>query len=117
MPAISPIPNSVAWLRGMINLRGALVPVFDLALVLGVSGQAFREQPAVLVFDKGAQAVGVITDGYPVQLPGLSRMAHLPELPTALKGHVAAGYAHDGDLWLEFDHEEFFLSLIREYAA
>lgn len=111
MPAIAPIPNSVPWLRGMLNLRGALVPVFDLALVLGLPRQAYREQPAVLIFGKGAQAVGVITDGHPKQLPGLSRVAQLPELPTALKGHVAAAYTHDEDLWFEFDHEAFFLSL------
>lgn len=111
MPAIAPIPNSVPWLRGMLNLRGALVPVFDLALVLGLPRQAYREQPAVLVFGKGAQAVGVVTEGHPKQLPGLSRVAQLPELPTALKGHVAAAYAHDEDLWFEFDHEAFFLSL------
>lgn len=118
MPAITPIPNSEPWLRGMLNLRGALVPVFDLALVLGASGQAYREQPAVLVFGKDAQAVGVITDGHPKQLLGLSRVAQLPALPTVLKGHVAAAYTHDeDDLWLEFDHEAFFLSVIRGNAA
>ena len=111
MPAIAPIPNSVPWLRGMLNLRGALVPVFDLALVLGLPGQASRGQPTVLVFGKGAQAVGVMTDDHPKPLLGLSRVAQLPELPTALKGHVAAAYTHDEDLWLEFDHEAFFLSL------
>jgi len=117
MPAIAPIPNSEPWLRGMINLRGALVPVFDLALVLGLSGQARREQSAVLVFDKGAQAVGLVTDGYPRQQTGLVRMAQLPELPTALKGNVVAAYTQDEDLWLEFDREAFFLSLIRGNAA
>ncbi len=113
LPAVAPIPNSPPWLRGMINLRGALVPAFDLALVLGLSSNEYREQPVVLVFDKGPKAVGVVTDGYPKQLLGLSRMAQLPELPTALKGYVAAAHTHDGDLWLEFDHEGFFLSLNR----
>ncbi len=117
MPAIAPIPNSVPWLRGMLNLRGALVPVFDMALVLGLPRQAYREQAAVLVFGKGAQAVGVITEGHPKQLPGLSRVAQLPELPAPLKGHVATAYTHDEDLWFEFDHEAFFLSLIRGNAA
>jgi twitching motility protein PilI len=111
MPAIAPIPNSAPWLRGMLNLRGALVPVFDLALVLGLSGQARREQSAVLVFGKGAQAVGVVTDGYPGQLPGLARMAQLPELPTALRGHVSAGYTQHGAVWLELDFQALMLNL------
>lgn len=110
-PAITPIPNSVPWLRGMLNLRGALVPVFDLARVLGSSAPAGRERPVVLVLGKGAQAVGMITDGYPRPLQALSRVAQRPELPAALEAHVAAAYTHDEDVWFEFDHEAFFLSL------
>jgi len=116
MSPIAAIPNSPPWLKGMLNLRGALVPVFDLTLVLGMSGHEYREQQVVLVFDKGPKAVGIVVDGYPKQLLGLSRVAQLPELPTSLKGYVAAAYTHDGDLWLEFDHEEFFKSLNRKRA-
>lgn len=116
MSPIAAIPNSPPWLRGMLNLRGALVPVFDLTLVLGMSGHEYREQQVVLVFDKGPKAVGIVVDGYPKQLLALSRVAQLPELPTSLKGYVAAAYTHDGDLWLEFDHEEFFRSLNRKNA-
>jgi twitching motility protein PilI len=111
MSSIAPIPNSAPWLRGMINLRGALVPVFDLALVLGSPRQAHRECSNVLVFDKGTHAVGLVINDFPKQLTKLVRMVQIPELPTALKGNVTAGYTYEGSLWLEFEHKQFFNSL------
>lgn len=116
MPAIAPIPNSAHGLRGLINLRGALVPVFDLSRLLGLPEQAPGKNAAVLIFGKGDDAVGVVVDDHPAAVTGLSRMAQLPDLPAGLKEHVPAGYTHDGDVWLEFEHQGFFESAVAGFG-
>ncbi|MBS1213922.1 MAG: hypothetical protein H6R26_2539, partial [Proteobacteria bacterium] len=38
-------------------------------------------------------------------------LSRLPPLPPALRIYVAKAYAQDGVVWLEFDHQRFFLAL------
>ena len=35
--AITPVPATVPWLRGVMNLRGTIVPIVDLAYFLGLA--------------------------------------------------------------------------------
>jgi purine-binding chemotaxis protein CheW len=59
-------PRSVAstdyWVRGVLNLRGRIVPVYDLAARLGVSSE-LGEETKIVIVETGAQTVGVIVDG------------------------------------------------------
>lgn len=116
MPAIWSLPGAPPWLLGLINLRGNLVPVFELRLVLGLGQRAAHEKSLVLVFEQGDKAVGVVIDDYPVPLLALSRMPNLPLLPTALNGHVHTGYVKDEMIWLEFDQNSFFEALSRDVS-
>jgi twitching motility protein PilI len=113
MPAIWSLPGAPPWLLGLINLRGNLVPVFELRLVLGLGQRSTHEKALILVFEQGDKAVGIVIDDYPVPLPALRRMPHLPQLPTALNGHVHTGYIKDEMIWLEFDQNSFFEELSR----
>jgi len=116
-PSIAAIPNSARWLLGLINLRGNLVPVFDMKRIGGLEMDAGDERRMTLILDKGEKAVGIVIDDYPVALKQLSKLHSLPELPTALHGHIAVGYNQDDETWLEFDHEGFFESLTSSAAV
>jgi chemotaxis signal transduction protein len=105
------VPNAPPWLLGMINLRSHLVPVFDLKLVCALPQEQSPAQPTILVLDKGEHAAGLVIEGFPVPLWGMEPIPHLPQLPTALLGHVPAGHLRAGEVWLELDHESFFASL------
>jgi len=58
-------PRSVAspadWLRGVISLRGRIVPVFDLASRLGLSS-ALSDQTKIVIVEDGSEIAGVIVD-------------------------------------------------------
>ncbi len=58
-------PRAVAsaepWIRGVISLRGKIVPVFDLAVRLGLYAEAAAEQKIVIV-ETGAGTAGVVVD-------------------------------------------------------
>lgn len=112
-PAISTLPGAPPWLLGVLNLRGNLVPVFDLALLLGVARTGQPQARLVLILDKGENAVAMLIDAFPQPLSQLAAITHLPALPARLQGPVSKAYSKDEQLWLEFDHEFFFDSLSR----
>lgn len=114
MPTIWSLPGAPPWFLGLINLRGNLVPLYELRTILGVGARASNEKPQVLVFDQGDKAVGILIDDFPKPLAGLSQLAHLPQLPTSLTGHVRVGYVKDEMIWLEFDQNSFFEELTRQ---
>ena len=114
--SVYPIPNTVEWLKGLINLRGNLVPLFDLKTLLEMQGEV-REKPMIIILDEGDRTVGIEIDGLP-QAPDLGRgLQRLPPLPTVLRDFATAAYVEDGLVWLEFDHRGFFEALAIRLAA
>ncbi len=62
--AITPVPGVPPALVGVTNLRGAVVPVMDLRLVLGVSTAGPAPQYAVII-KHGNHQVGVLVERVP----------------------------------------------------
>jgi chemotaxis signal transduction protein len=128
-PAIYPIPNVPAALRGYINRQGALIPVWDLAGVLDcrisdettglISESIFRkeEQESVLILGRDDDRVGLMIDGLPHAIRDIEKSARLPLLPARLSGHVPAALFADGALWLELNHFTLFQTLAVSQAA
>jgi len=60
-------PRSVAsradWVRGVISLRGRIVPVYDLAVRLGVPSSELTEHTKIVIVEAGSETAGVIVDG------------------------------------------------------
>lgn len=57
-PQLAPLPNVKPWLPGVLNLRGNLVPVFDIGLWHGCA--ALGRDAHVLVVAPGRAAVAVL---------------------------------------------------------
>jgi purine-binding chemotaxis protein CheW len=56
------VASSVSWVRGVISLRGKIVPVYDLASRLGcAAGEDVAERKIVIV-EAGGQLAGVVVD-------------------------------------------------------
>ncbi len=58
-------PRSVAspfqWVRGVISLRGKIVPVYDLASRLGLASE-LSDQTKIVIVEAGTETAGVIVD-------------------------------------------------------
>lgn len=59
---VTPIPNSPADVRGVINLRGAVIPIVDLKTALGINSSASDKFSVIIVVNVGTKAVGLIVD-------------------------------------------------------
>ena len=59
---VTPIPNSPPDVRGVINLRGSVVPIIDLKAALGIPGAGQDKFSVIIVVNVAAKAVGLIVD-------------------------------------------------------
>lgn len=117
-PAVSRLPHLPAWLSGVANVHGLLLPVVDLAQALGVECDKALK-PYLLICGAGEEALGLLVDGLPV-LRGfdtVERMNGIPPHPSLLEGHVHGAYERDGVVWLEVDVKGLFNSLDERIVA
>src|SRR4051794_16768669 len=77
-------PRTVAaeapWVRGVINLRGKIVPVYDLAARLGLSSDR-PEQAKIVIVESTNDTAGVIVDDVEEVLT--VEQEQLDQVPTA----------------------------------
>lgn len=61
--AATPLPASPAFVRGVINLRGTVLPIVDLAARLGFPMAEPTARHAIIVAQIGTQVVGLLVEG------------------------------------------------------
>ena len=108
---VYPLPKAPTWLLGLVNLRGNLVPVFDVKPLLELESDDAQDKRRLLILDGGDKAVGIMIDGLPQLAATNNALSRLPPLPVALRPYVAKAYARDDTVWLEFNHHGFFEAL------
>ncbi len=59
---VTPIPNAPPHVKGVMNLRGTIVPVLDLRLRLGMPPVAYGPFTVIVVLSVGGRIVGAIVD-------------------------------------------------------
>ena len=113
---IYPLPTTPVWFPGLINLRGGLVPVFDLKKLFNIDDPGGKKQ-SLLVLNAGADAVGVLIDGLPLTLDTGERLKQSPPLPEFLRDHSHAVYLREQQIWVDFDFDGLFRAAGGRIAA
>src|SRR5260370_33833753 len=60
---VTPIPAAPAYLKGVVNLRGIIVPVIDMRVKLGMAEARYDSFTVVIVLRIGKQVIGIVVDG------------------------------------------------------
>lgn len=60
--AATALPQSPSFVRGVINLRGAVLPIVDLASRLGFESTEANDRNVIIVAQIGEQVVGLLVD-------------------------------------------------------
>ncbi len=117
--AICPIPNTANWLLGLINLRGNLIPVFNLEMLLGLEKQAQKKKTMLLILGQGDAAGAIVIEDLPIHitLTPQDKLETPPPLPMAIKPFAVQAYEKNNEVWFNFDHISFFESLATKVAA
>jgi purine-binding chemotaxis protein CheW len=58
----TPLPNAASHVLGVINLRGAIIAVYDLRRRLGIGATELCRSSVVLVADVGDRQIGILAD-------------------------------------------------------
>ena len=60
---VTPIPRSPDYLKGVVNLRGTIVPVIDLRMKFGMANPTYDSLTVVIVLRIAARTIGAVVDG------------------------------------------------------
>jgi len=110
-PPLHVIPHTPEWFSGVVNVRGNIVPTFDLNSLLG--GQANDGDDCYMF----AYGQGDATAAFFIhQLPQLMRLDPASKLmqnsmTTTLDAHIQGGYLIDGFIWVDMQMEPMFDAL------
>lgn len=104
---VHPVPNVPKWISGMINLRGNLIPVFQIDKFLTDSKEQLKNNKIVFVIGQGADAVGLLISELPVAVEideeNIDTITPPADTPEIFTDSVNAAYEVDEKVWLEID--------------
>lgn len=81
--AITPLPGAPTGVEGVIDLRGTIVPVFDLRARIALPPRPLRITDHLLVCDAGACGVVIIRADRITQIRAIADTPELPQVATA----------------------------------
>jgi len=94
---ITPIPQSVPHIRGLVNLRGKTIPVVDLRLRFLLSETSDTEHSRIIVVESEHGNIGVIVDEVKEVLTvESSQIEDTPSLATGMSSDFVRGVAKCG---------------------
>lgn len=91
---LTPIPNVPDYIRGVMNLRGTVVPVVDLRNRFGMPVSAYNQFTVIIVVTVRAKVMGLVVDAVSDVLNvGDSELEELPELGGGIDTSFITGMA------------------------
>lgn len=95
---ITPIPNAPTFVRGVMNLRGTVVPIIDLRARFSMSEKDYDQFTVIIVVNVGSRVVGLVVDTVSdvLNIPTDS-IAEPPELTGSGDGSCITGMGKLGE--------------------
>jgi len=110
--AVTKIVNTPESLKGVINLRGRIVPILDLRIEFGIHQITYDDQTVVIVLNFHDSDAGIVVDSVSdvVEING-SQIKPLPNLATFINSSYLKGVASiDQQMILLVDIEKLIAS-------
>ncbi len=99
---VTRVPNTPSYVKGVLNLRGAIVPIFDLRERFDLSSQEYTKDTVVIVLrvngETGRRIMGIIVDAVSDVLnANSSGLANAPDFGSRVATEFIAGLVSAGD--------------------
>jgi len=109
---VTPIPAAPAYLKGVINLRGIIVPVIDLRIKFGLADPKYDSFTVVIILRLASRVIGMVVDGVSdVVALAPSEVKPAPQLGSLVDSSFLAGLATQSErMVLLLDIEKFLSS-------
>jgi len=115
---VTPIPNTPLHVRGVMNLRGAVVPIVDLRKRFAMEAIEHTKFNVIIVTNVGSKVVGLLVDAVSDVLNvGPADMREAPDFGTRADTRFISGMASAGDKIVVLLDLETLLSDVDSVAA
>ncbi len=105
------IANAPAFIKGVVNLRGVIVPIVDLRVKLGCDTVEYNEFTVVIVLNVAGRVVGAVVDSVSDVLElAQDAVKPAPELASSVDTSFITGIGNVGDRMLILMDIEAFMS-------
>lgn len=95
---ITPLPNTPPEVKGVMNLRGAVVPIIDLRTRFGLSGAEYTRFTVIIVVTVGTKVAGLVVDAVSDVLNvGAKEIVPTPDLGAGVDTSFMTGMARTGE--------------------
>lgn len=117
---VNRLPNVPPWFNGLINLRGNLVPVFDIRQILNdIEQLPSVKKRRLFVIGRGEKAIALWIDSYPeiLDITSMQPSDESMDLPPILQRVLTRGLILNEQVWLDCDLDRLFTALGRHHLA
>jgi purine-binding chemotaxis protein CheW len=95
---VTPIPAAPDYVKGVINLRGVIVPVIDLRVKFRLAQVKYDQFTVVVILRLATRVIGVVVDGVSdVMALTASEVRPAPQLGTVVDASFISGVATQGE--------------------
>jgi len=97
-PGFTKIPNMPSFVKGVINLRGSVVPVIDLRLKFAMQEREYDTYTVIAILEVKEKVIGVIVDAVSdVITLKEDEMQPTPDFSSGVKVEFISGMGRKGD--------------------
>ena len=91
---ITPLPNTTQWVKGLINLRGEVVPILDVRIKFNTGEIIYDENTAVIaVITNDNRMLGIVVDKVDdVQNIDITSLSPVASMGSAIPSQYLKGY-------------------------
>ncbi|GAA5158212.1 chemotaxis protein CheW [Viridibacterium curvum] len=110
--SVTRIAGAPAFIKGVINLRGTIVPIIDLRIKIGVGDADYNAFTVVIIMHVGGRVVGAVVDGVSdVMALASDGIKPAPEFSSSVGAEYIAGLASVGErMLIVLDIERMMMS-------
>jgi purine-binding chemotaxis protein CheW len=90
--SVTHIANAQAFIKGVINLRGVIVPIIDMRIKLNTSAPTYDQFTVVIVINVGKRVIGMVVDSVSDVISLMAdQIKAAPQLSAALESDYVIG--------------------------
>jgi purine-binding chemotaxis protein CheW len=110
--AVTKIANTPDFIKGVINLRGSIVPIIDLRMRFNLSQVEYNEFTVVIILNLSNRTMGIVVDGVSDVLDlKQSQISAVPDLVSSIDTKYLLGLGTaDGRMLILVDIEQLMSS-------
>jgi purine-binding chemotaxis protein CheW len=99
----TPIPHAPPEVVGVMNLRGSIIPIIDLAYKLGMKSTEADQRSAIVVAEVHSMVIGMLVDRVSdILTVAASQIQPIPDVATSINSNFSEGIIANGDSMICF---------------